>query len=236
MNTIGFSIVIGRLDETALVRNLQSMQDAGCGAFELNIAGGLVPDFSPGLLDLLRSFDYRSIHLPDLSSARQDGVTIGAYLNMAGQLDAHSLTIHPHTVKDWSLPATTFGSRLAIENMDWRKPFGRYPDELEQVFRKAPASKWTFDVNHIYSIDPTMALGEEFYRRFGDRLAHYHLSGFAGEALPHTTLLNTRQGQMMAAIYDNKPIIIESFDEQGIAGFQAELSYIQSRLQLQPQA
>jgi hypothetical protein len=231
MNSIGFSIVISEINEPRLEQTLRSMQDAGCTAFELNMTKGVPPKLSNRLLDLLGTSDYRSIHLPDVGATTQDQANLTAYLALADQLKAQSCTIHPHKVEDWRWLEDAFGSRLAVENMDWRKPSGRYPDELAKIFRQAPSARWTFDLNHIYSLDPTMALGEEFYRRFSDRLAHYHISGFAGAKKPHTTLADNDQDQIITAVRDDKPVIIESLGETETADFQTELRYVQAHLQ-----
>ena len=75
-----------------------------------------------------------------------------------------------------------------------------------------------------------MSLANEFYDNFRHYLGHYHLSGFAGENLDHTTLHTTRQDVIISHIKTNHPVIIESFGIQDISDFRTELNYITHKL------
>jgi hypothetical protein len=228
--TIGFSIAVETLPEAALVRIVRDMQAAGCTAFELNMTGRAPRPLGAELVAALLGFAYRSVHLPLLESAEHDPATVAAYQQLAQTLDVQSCTIHPHVVRDWPGLEAAFAGRLAVENMDWRKPADTRPADMAAVFAAAPSAQWAFDVNHIYSLDPTMRLAGEFYDRFGGRLAHYHLSGFGGEAEPHLMLAQTGQDIILTALRDDKPIIIESLSESTLPDFRIELDYIRQRL------
>lgn len=109
--------------------------------------------------------------------------------------------------------------------MDRAKVFGQTPSDMRTVFDDAPQAQWTFDLNHVYSNDDSMQLVDDFYD-LSDRLAHYHVSGYGGPELPHTTLHDSNQNIILRSIRTNHPIIIESYGTADIADFHDELVYV----------
>lgn len=174
----------------------------------------------------LNSFSYVSIHAPSLE---ENTTYILEKLEEAcKRLPIQAVTIHPDTVTDWNI-LKKYTIPFAVENMDVRKSFGKYPQDFHQ--HNYPI---VFDVNHINTIDTSLALGKEFLQQFEERIIHIHFSGMKEKDgfLNHHPIFLTQQDQFFS-ITPQKPIIIESeFDEtENIAqDARKELHYIQEKL------
>jgi hypothetical protein len=81
--------------------------------------------------------------------------------------------LHPDLYPD----ATLLGRHAVFENMDAAKSFGRTRDDLATVFGRHPEAGFCLDVAHVWTNDPTLALGHELLDAFGDRLRQLHVSG-----------------------------------------------------------
>jgi sugar phosphate isomerase/epimerase len=86
-----------------------------------------------------------------------------------------AIVVHPDAIGETAL-YRPLGRRLAIENMDARKPAGQTAEELAPFFEELPDAGLCFDVAHAKSVDPSMAEGGRILDEFGDRLRHVHLS------------------------------------------------------------
>ncbi len=75
----------------------------------------------------------------------------------------------------------SLGSRLVVENMDARKTSGGDGEELGALFEELPAAGFCFDIAHAWTVDETMAVGEDLLDRFASRLRHVHLSSISAE-------------------------------------------------------
>jgi len=228
--TIGFSVDLDHLAEPKTARVLNQMLEAGCNAIQVHAHPDLLKS-NPGHLDLVRSFSYRTVHLPELKDSESSRELIQASLDLGAKISTHDYTLHPTGLDSFGWLASEFGNLLSIENMDRRKDFGKTPADLTQVFNELPHAGWIFDVNHIKTNDPSMALADEFYNRFSSRLKHYHLSGYVNSRLPHTLLADTRQDEIIAKVTDKtKPIILESLGANDLDRFKEELAYVSARL------
>lgn len=147
------------------------------------------PNFSKQELSLLSQFKYKSLHAPVVNIIDNKK----AFLNFPNkelnwiieeiqQLDhdlkLNTILFHPDIVNNIEWLAHVFGSKLAFENMDVSKNFGKTITDLESVFNKAPKAKFVCDLNHVYTVDPTMKFSDELHTAFGDRLCHYHISAY----------------------------------------------------------
>jgi hypothetical protein len=137
-------------------------------------------DEVPGLAALLADpaswaprFSFVSVHGPAKGTA---GGT-GALCRLLDALPAEAATVvvHPETIGDLASLAP-YGRRVAVENMDRRKPDARTADELGRVFAALPDAAFCFDIAHAASVDPTLAAAAELLRRYGSRLSHLHVS------------------------------------------------------------
>lgn len=227
MNKIGFSVIVNnQTDISGMVGLLDSMLTVGCDAIELHLAQSvtMVRADKNRLFAAISKFSYRSIHASHLTTQEQSA-DIQHYQDILRQIEAHAITIHPDGMAQWRWLVDAFGGLASFENMDCEKDFGQTPSDMRIVFDDAPQAKWTFDLNHVYSNDEGMQTIDEFYG-FSDRLAHYHVSGYGGSELPHTTLHNSNQDSILRSIRTNHPIIIESYGVDDIADFRDELQYV----------
>ena len=158
--------------------------------------------------NLIKSFKYISIHMPviknnlfisypDLSIETE----ISSIDEIIDAISPHTILFHPDLINDFEWVRSKYGSRLAFENMDSRKNFGKTVEDMINVFEMCPDAKFVLDVNHIYTNDKTMKLANDFYLAFKDRLTHYHLSGYGGF---HDALCKTHEDIILKGI--------ESFD------------------------
>jgi hypothetical protein len=118
-------------------------------------------------------FLFVSVHAPSKQRRIPELDLVGMLERLPCSVDA--VVVHPDAIGDPSL-YRPLGRKLAIENMDERKPLGRSADELAPFFEELPEAGLCFDVAHAKSIDPTMAEGDRILDAFGDRLRHVHLS------------------------------------------------------------
>lgn len=85
-----------------------------------------------------------------------------------------TIVLHPDAIHDPSL-WKDMGSRLAIENMDGRKP-GRTVDELRPLLDRLPDARVCLDLAHALQVDPTGGEAARLLDAFGERLGEIHLS------------------------------------------------------------
>lgn len=131
-----------------------------------------------GLLDFLASgmplpFRYLSVHGPSKGRRMPEQELVARLGDLPTIVDA--IVLHPDLIED-PTSYVALGSRLVIENMDARKTSGMYGEELEHLFESLPSAGFCFDVAHAWTVDETMAVGEDLLDRFASRLRHVHLS------------------------------------------------------------
>ena len=156
----------------------------------------------------LAGFEYVSIHAP--SFYRFNEIEIVSMLQKLTEINDRlkfkAVVLHPYETMNWDI-FRQFDLPFVIENMDWRKDFGKYVDSLEDIFSKFDAPM-VLDLNHRYTNDPSMRLARDMAETFGGRIEEIHLSGF--ETF-HEPLFRTKQTEILQAIPDKRlPIIIES--------------------------
>ncbi len=208
---------------------LSEMLSYGCTAIEIQAREHDGFEQSEQIVGLIKRFTYRSIHTADLISVHDNKFEVEYYSNLLGVIDAHAITVHPHTMITWSWLRSYFGTKTSFENMDWRKPFAKTPEDMAKVFTNFPDARWTYDLNHVFTNDSSMKLSKDFYTTLGN-LGHYHISGFKDDHLPHTKLFETRQDSIITSVEDERPIIIESFGIEDIHEFKKEYDYVTARL------
>ncbi len=142
----------------------------------------------------LASFDYFSIHLPEVNWIEKDQLTrevirCVSFLFSSSSFSFPSscapfkvLVVHPDTIEDWYFLARCnrdkLGGRIAIEfPMDKDKKSGKTLDELKKIYYDFPTFGFVLDVQHAYENDPTGNLAIEAAKLMGCRLRHLHVSG-----------------------------------------------------------
>jgi sugar phosphate isomerase/epimerase len=186
---------------------------------EINIAKHSYLDEAVQLdFDLVKKFKYRSLHAPtDLSYP--NAFTNGNYdklLKVASNLRIHTLVFHPDTVDEYTVFMGYFAKRsfdIAFENSDKNKSWGQTVADMTEVFKFAPNAKFVLDINHMITNSQTSKDAAMFHQEFGDRLVHYHVSGYDSANI-HCTLIEASKNQqdfVLGSVSQNVPIILEGF-------------------------
>jgi hypothetical protein len=157
----------------------------------------------------ISAYSYVSFHAPS-SFSREEEAWVAERL-YTGIPEQWPIILHPDTIFDvrhW----IRFGKRLAIENMDRRKPIGRSARELEQIFKCLPEASLCFDVGHARQYDASMTEAFLILSRFAGKLVQIHISE-VNSASQHDPISHGAQiafQQVAAMIPDWVPVIIES--------------------------
>lgn len=157
----------------------------------------------------LSGYDYKSFHAPS-NFANEEEPWVADLLYSAVP-ETWPIVMHPDSIFDFGV-WKRFGSRLAIENMDRRKPIGRTACELAEVFERLPEASLCFDVGHARQCDPSMTEAYLILSRFSERLAQVHISevNSASQHDPISYGAALAFQQVAGMIPMSVPIIIES--------------------------
>lgn len=173
MRPIGFSTGALALSDFRLA--LEELQGQPVNSIELSALR--YPELQPLLqaLDslLLGAYQHKSVHAPSSFSKEQEAEIVE--LLRHGVPPGWPIILHPDTIHDFSA-WKTFGSRLAVENMDRRKPIGRTLEELGPIFEKLPDATFCFDIGHARQWDTTMTEAYRILRAYSSRLCQVHVS------------------------------------------------------------
>lgn len=237
------------------------LENAGANAVEFCMGGTL--DISDIRVNSLLCGDrlglttnddtYRkSIHLPDYQPDADLKFQARAAREIAAKQAAFTMVIHPlkyegeYPVRyyeqlnptDW----TGMRIRLAIENMDKRKPDGFLLSELEHLTQSYDLG-FVLDVQHAFEHDSSMAYAKDLFGAMRSNLAHLHVSGESEDSnhcLLHrarnaTTIVNFL-GEIFSKIFsdeisasNNAPIILEG-EYQNASDLRAEIEFIKREL------
>jgi hypothetical protein len=173
MPHIGFST--GALALADFRAALEMLRDKPCDAIELSALrlGELRPLVEAlDTLDLAQ-FAVISFHAPSKIDAQSERETVALLVQVAQ--NGWTIVVHPDAITDFGL-WRQLGASLAIENMDKRKPIGRYANELAELFERLPEAGFCFDIGHARQVDPSMAEAGAILRQFRGRLRLVHIS------------------------------------------------------------
>jgi hypothetical protein len=211
MRIIGFNSGVLHHSITPISKEMLSIiRETGSNAIEL---GYSKTDRSNHLKNLkildFRGFSHISIHAPSnftYGNNKETIETLDLIQKAHNKFNFSCVVLHPDLVSDWRI-FKNYNLPFAVENMDYRKKFGKTVEDLEKVFQNNHYG-FVLDLNHAYSNDKTMKLASEFYEKFRDRLCEIHLSGFQKY---HEPLFITKQDEIIRALPKKEvPIIIES--------------------------
>lgn len=208
MNPIGFSTGALALGEFRTA--LGYLRSKDFSAVELSALR--VPELPTLIENLptldLRQFSYIALHAPSrfTESEELEIVRLLSEAPFRGNIIVHPDAIHNY--KLW-LP---FGNRLAIENMDRRKPDGRSADELAKWFQYLPEARFCLDLAHAQQWDTTMTETYIFLKLFSQRLCQVHISQLdsASHHFPLSTSSVRAFSELAWLIPSGIPYIIES--------------------------
>ncbi|MCL5094206.1 MAG: hypothetical protein M1355_03680 [Patescibacteria group bacterium] len=181
----------------------------GCNAIELMFHDSSdLENFKKLRQQDVEGFKYIALHAPIYRGENEE-----EYIQMLQAIEEKyktikfdSVVLHPDEFKDYSF-LKRFELPFAVENMDNRKNSCKDIIGLKNLFQEFNVPM-VFDINHAYTNDQTMKLGNDLVNGFKDRINEIHLSGFDTF---HEPLFQTKQAYFMDFIPDlNLPIIIES--------------------------
>lgn len=201
----------------------------GCNALEITWHGGF--EEMEGLANIkssdLAGFEYVSLHAPSFDGFNETEIVemLQKLSEINEKLKFKAVVVHPYETMNFDI-FRQFDLPFKIENMDWRKDFGKYVDSLEDIFSKFDVPM-VLDLNHCYTNDPSMRLAHDMMETFGGRIEEIHVSGYEKN---HEPLFKTKQEEILQAIPDRRlPIIIESICGN-VEDVQKEFEYIKQIL------
>lgn len=222
---IGFNT--SDIDIIPLLQKIDLFLAEGCTALEIGMMSlerekQLTPDLDKVPWD---KFSYHSLHAPVIDFIYRDDEVTHSLLSRIEKLhekyNFDLIVFHPNIVEDFNI-FQKYNFPLAFENMDSRKTIATDVEGMKKIFALVDA-KMVLDLNHCYTVDPSMNLAREFYENFKDRISEIHLSGF--ETF-HDPLYKTEQLEIIQAIPDkNLPIIIEA-GQNSVEDIKNEFNYI----------
>ncbi len=157
----------------------------------------------------LAGYSYVSFHAPSsYSSEYEPWLTDLLYSRIPA---TWPIVVHPDAIRDSSL-WRRFGGRVAIENMDRRKPIGRNVRELQKIFECLPDAKLCFDMGHARQCDSSMTDAFLMLTAFQNKLVQIHLSEVNSDSQHEAVSYGARLAfqQVASLISDDLPIILES--------------------------
>ena len=172
MRLIGFSTGAVAYSDFQRALDLLSSEPVNCvelSALRLHEVGPLLN--SVKTLDL-RRYKYVSFHAPSKFSAEEERPLVERLSCLPSEWP---IILHPDVIRDFAL-WRPFGSRLAIENMDRRKPVGRTVEELRPIFDELPNATMCFDIGHARQCDTSMTEAYKLLKNFQSRLKQVHIS------------------------------------------------------------
>jgi hypothetical protein len=158
-------------------------------------------------LDLHR-YGYVSFHAPSSFTVEQEPFLV----EQLKRVPQHwPIVLHPDTIHNWEA-WRQFGSQLAVENMDRRKPWGRTVEELARTFSDLPDAAMCFDIGHARQCDTSMTEAYRILKAFQHRLKQIHVSevNTASQHDPISYAAKIAFQEVACLIPSNIPVIIES--------------------------
>ena len=209
MRSIGFSTGAIALGDFRLALSLLAPYSLPCielSALRISEVDVLV-DAIPTLE--LSKYGYISLHAP--SSYPESKESWLAELLYSGVPEEWPIVLHPDAIFDSSI-WQRFGKRIAIENMDRRKPKGRSLKELLEVFMLLPEASLCFDIGHAYQCDPSMTEAFLILTTLASRMVHMHLSEVSTDSQHEPVSYGAKLAfQQVTSYIDQKtPVILES--------------------------
>jgi len=102
-------------------------------------------------------------------------------------------------------------SRAVFENMDSTKAFGRDVGDLSEAFAAFPDAGFCLDVAHVWTNDPSLALGHELLDAHGGRLRQVHVSGIEADGTHRpTTRADLELYEPLLARCSGVPLLLEA--------------------------
>jgi sugar phosphate isomerase/epimerase len=121
-----------------------------------------------GLVD---GFEHVSVHAPAADYVDDPQAVVAALRALP-----YDIVLHPDVYRGQGW-VRELVSRAVFENMDAVKSFGKDAADLTETFQAFPEAGFCLDVAHVWTNDPTLALGHELLDAHAGRLRQLHVSG-----------------------------------------------------------
>lgn len=209
MTAFGYST--GTLAKSDTSRAVQMLECSTADAVELSALREEELDLVLKFIECKEFCHFRhvSFHAPSRLAHLTEDELIGKLKPVAER--GWLIIIHPDIIEDFEKWAC-FGNLLCIENMDNRKPTGRYVEELAAVFDVLPEASFCFDLAHARQVDGTMALAKNLLQRFSTRLREIHISEVNAESA-HICMTESARADfttLLESLVESVPVILES--------------------------
>lgn len=209
MSLVGFST--GALARADFELALAEMDQKAVDSVELSALR--FPELRPLLESIprlrLQHYRYVSLHAPSQFELNEEQEVIDLLLRFVPP--TWPIIVHPDTIGSFA-HWRKLGGRIAVENMDRRKPIGRTAEELKQIFEELPEARFCFDIGHARQFDTTMTEAYKILQLLADRLCQVHVSEVNSssqhERLSYSAILAFEQVSNL--IPKQVPLIIES--------------------------
>lgn len=224
-----FHRIYPETENNSLLRGFESWKKEYGNAIEIHCPNEKVIDYFLDKNFNLSSFEFISVHAPNISQKKDRDV-----VKLLSKLEAvkekyriSNFVFHIEEGVNFDLLSNA-AIPVSIENMDANKSTGRFVNEIKDVILKYNFNI-TLDLQHCYTNDKSMKLAQHFHSEFFEKIAEYHISGFKVKH-SHAPLFLTKQDNIIHSVAKkNIPIIIEStFDK--LIDAEKELEYIKKRL------
>ncbi|MBW6452144.1 MAG: hypothetical protein K0B02_05460 [DPANN group archaeon] len=218
MVNIGFSTGCFYGWDVSIDDAIRLISRSGANSIELSFPNKFDLDYNidSDSLKLLKNFDYVSIHAPwkgdiDYSISRESLDFLTRIIDLASSVGAENIVIHPTNISDSAVLDVYNG--LVVENMSSSKLIGtdsKYFLGLVENTEIQP--RFVFDLQHAYSVDPSMTVAEELFKQFSGNIKEFHLSGFDSESNHVPICASENHLKIMdsfVSVYNGEPIILE---------------------------
>jgi sugar phosphate isomerase/epimerase len=121
----------------------------------------------------LSRYAYISFHAPSAFVEREEELLADHLFTRLPE--SWPIVLHPDAICNFSV-WRCFGNRIAIENMDRRKPIGRTVIELARIFDLLPEARLCFDIGHARQCDASMTEAYLMLKTFRSRIVQVHVS------------------------------------------------------------
>jgi len=201
---------------------ISAYNEMGADAIELSFAK---PEdiFSAGIIcglgEKVRRYSFVSVHAPWKKiryGENSDSENVLSNLReICFTIPIKAITLHPDVVDDFDILEKS-GLPFALENMDKRKNFGRFPSDFERLV-KDYNFKFVIDLQHVFEADESMNVVGEFVGLYRNKLSHFHISGESQYYIHELVHKARNKNEIISALRNSPkvPRILESILREG---------------------
>lgn len=188
---------------------IEFLREIGCTALELHLESLDIEKLikNKTLINIIREFSYLSFH------ARKEDIddSFRNIKKLMKILPIQNVIVHPVDIDDLEIVSNT-KFPILIENMDKRKNDAQSVFQMKKWLKLLPNTQIVFDINHVFTLDKTMKLADDFWETFFEQIKEIHISGFIDWKLLHEPMTTSNCQNLIRYIRNKRlPVIIETF-------------------------